>query len=128
FAFTRPDLAEAAAWIGEHGGVAYLAHPTWTGATRLELPDGVAGIEVYNAGCELEVARGHSSVQWDDVLETGRLCLAIAADDSHHPGFDSDLAWVWARVREPTQAAVLDALATGYVYWSTGPGMHDVSG
>jgi hypothetical protein len=126
FAFSRPDLPAAAAWIGEHGGVAYLAHPTWTGAARLELPDGVAGIEVYNAGCDLEVARGYSSVQWDDVLETGRLCFAIAADDSHHPGFDSDLAWVWARVRERTQAAVLDALATGSFYSSTGPVIHEV--
>jgi len=126
FARTRPDFAAAAAWIGAQGGVTYLAHPNWTGASRLELPDGVAGIEVYNAGCELEVGRGLSSVHWDDVLETGRLCFGIAADDSHHPGFDSDYAWVWARAPERSQPAVLEALATGCFYSSTGPVIHVV--
>jgi predicted metal-dependent phosphoesterase TrpH len=123
---TRPDLAAAAGWIGEHGGVAYLAHPYWTGAlaSELDLPDAVAGLEVYNAGCELETARGLSSVHWDEVLEAGRLCFGIAADDSHHPGFDSDLAWVWVRVSERSQRAALEALAAGCFYSSTGPVIH----
>jgi hypothetical protein len=123
---TRPDWAAAAAWIEEQGGVAYLAHPYWTGApaSELDLPAGVEGLEVYNAGCELEVGRGLSSVHWDEVLESGRLCFGIAADDSHHPGFDSDLAWVWLRVSERSQRAVLDALATGSFYSSTGPLIH----
>ena len=127
FARTRPDLAAAAAWIDKQGGVAYLAHPYWTGApaSGLDLPAGVRGLEVYNAGCELEVGRGLSSVHWDEVLETGRLCFGIAADDSHHPGFDSDLAWVWLRVAERSQRAVLDALATGCFYSSTGPLIHE---
>ena len=126
-AYERPDLAAAVAWIRGHGGVAYLAHPNWTGASmgELELPDELAGIEVYNAGCELEVARGVSSVHWDEVLETGRLCFGIAADDSHRPGFDSDLAWVWLRAAEPTQTAVLAGLSTGCFYSSTGPLIHD---
>jgi hypothetical protein len=127
FARTRPDLTAGAAWIREHGGVAYLAHPYWTGAltTELELPEGVAGLEVYNAGCELEVARGLSSVHWDSVLESGRLCFGIAADDSHHPGFDSDLAWTWVRASERSQQAVLDALDNGCFYSSTGPVIYD---
>jgi len=118
----RQDLAAAVAWVRAHGGVAYLAHPYWTGATPgLELPEGIAGIEVYNAGCELEVARGLSSVHWDEILEAGRLCFGIAADDSHHPGFDSDLAWVWVRAAGRSRAAVLDALDSGCFYSSTGP-------
>jgi hypothetical protein len=123
FVRTRPDLAEAAAWVGEHAGVAYLAHPYWTGtpASGLSLGDGVAGLEVYNAGCELEVGRGLSTVHWDDLLERGCHCLGIAADDSHHADFDSGFAWVWVRVAERSQAAVLDALATGSFYSSTGP-------
>src|SRR5439155_24177135 len=49
FVRTGPDLAAAAAWVGEHGGVAYLAHPYWSGApaSGLSLCDGVAGLEVY---------------------------------------------------------------------------------
>jgi len=128
FVRTRPDLAEAAAWVGEHGGVAYLAHPYWTGvgSDRLSLADGVAGIEVYNAGCELEAGRGLSTVHWDALLERGSRCFAIAADDSHHGESDSRFAWVWARVEERSADAVLKALATGSFYSSTGPKVHEV--
>ena len=72
----RRDLAETAEWIVGAGGVAYLAHPYWTGvrAGGFELPASVAGIEVFNAGCELEVGRGLSSVHWDELLQDGRLC------------------------------------------------------
>jgi hypothetical protein len=122
------DLAMTADWVEAHGGVAYLAHPYWTGVTpgTLELPQNVAGIEVFNAGCELEVGRGLSAVHWDELLETGRMCPAIAADDSHHPGFDSDLAWAWVRVPERSHEAVLRALAAGTFYSSTGPRLLDV--
>jgi hypothetical protein len=119
----RLDLAAAAAWVGEHGGVAYLAHPYWTGiaANGLALCDGVAGLEVYNAGCELEVGRGLSTVHWDALLERGRRCFGLVTDDSHHAERDSGFAWAWVRVSERSQAAVLDALASGSFYGSTGP-------
>jgi len=116
------DLERTARWIEEHGGVAYLAHPYWTGIVPagFELPPNVQGIEVYNAGCELEVGRGLSSVHWDELIEAGGRCFAIAADDSHHPGFDSDLAWSWLR-SERTREGVLDALREGRFYSSSGP-------
>jgi hypothetical protein len=119
----RADLAGTAAWIRACGGVAYLAHPYWSGlaAGALELPADVAGVEVYNAGCELEVGRGLSGVHWDGLLDAGTRCLAIATDDSHHPGFDSDLAWVWLRAGERSADAVLEALARGTFYSSAGP-------
>jgi hypothetical protein len=122
------SLEETGAWIREHGGIAYLAHPYWTGATpgTLELPDSVVGIEVFNAGCELEVGRGLSAVHWDELLEAGRLCPAIAADDSHHPGFDSDLACTWVRAADRSADRVLAALETGAFYSSAGPLLHDV--
>jgi hypothetical protein len=122
-----PELDEVGTWIVDRGGVAYLAHPYWTGVTpgTLELPPSVTGIEVFNAGCELEVGRGLSAVHWDELLEAGRLCPAIAADDSHHPGFDSDHAWTWVRA-ERTREAVLEALAAGFLYGSAGPLLHDV--
>lgn len=122
----HPDLAATAAWIEAHGGVAYLAHPYWTGAVpgSLELPPAVAGIEVYNAGCELEVGRGLAAVHWDELLEADARCLAIATDDSHHPGFDSDLAWVWLRAEERSAEAVLAALRGGAFYSSAGPRVH----
>ena len=123
-----PSLDEVADWIRAHGGVAYLAHPYWTGVVpgSLELPASITGIEVYNAGCELEIGRGLSSVHWDAWLEGGRLCPAIATDDTHHPGFDSGFSWTWVRAAERTAKAVLAALAAGRCYGSCGPELHDV--
>lgn len=123
------DLERTAEFIQAHGGVAYLAHPYWTGATpgTLELPESVAGIEVWNAGCELEVGRGLSSVHWDELLDAGRRCFALATDDSHHPGFDSDRGWTWIRATERTPEAVLAALSSGSFYGSSGPLLHDVA-
>lgn len=128
FVRTRPDLAAAATWVAEHAGVAYLAHPYWTGvaASGFSLGEDVAGLEVYNGGCELETGRGHSTVHWDDLLERGEHCHGIASDDSHHAELDSRVAWVWARVRERSQAAVLAALASGSFYSSAGPVLHEL--
>ncbi len=123
------DLSFTGDWIAAHGGVAYLAHPYWTGVTpgSLELPPSVAGIEVYNAGCELEVGRGLSAVHWDELAESGTLCPALAADDSHHPGFDSGFAWTWVRAAERSAEAVLAALRAGTLYASAGPEIHEVT-
>lgn len=123
-----PTLEETGTWIVEHGGLAFLAHPYWTGVTpgTLELPDTVLGIEIYNAGCELEVGRGLSAVHWDELLESGRMCTALATDDSHHPGFDSGFAWTWVRAVERTREAVLAALAEDCFYGSAGPVLEDV--
>lgn len=122
------DLERTADWIEAHGGVAYLAHPYWTGVVPggFSLPTNVRGIEVYNGGCELEVGRGLASVHWDELLESGTRCLAIATDDSHHAGLDSDLGWTWVRTTERSREAVLAALRQGRFYSSTGPIVRDI--
>jgi predicted metal-dependent phosphoesterase TrpH len=118
-----PGLEETVAWVNENGGVAFLAHPYWSGLSTADVVGcaGLAGLEVYNAGCELEVGRGLASLHWDEVLERRRPCLGIATDDSHHPAYDSSLAWVWARCAERSAESVLDALRHGSFYSSTGP-------
>ena len=117
---------EVVRWINDAGGVAYLAHTYWSGLRTDQFEDceGLVGIEVYNAGCQLEVGRGEASIHWDEALERGRLLYALATDDSHHPGYDSDLAWVWARCAERSQEAVLAALREGLFYGSNGPLIH----
>ena len=47
--------------------------------------------------------------------------FGISADYSHHAERDSGFAWVWTCVVERSAAAVLDALASGRFYSSTGP-------
>ena len=103
--------------------------PTGRASTpgALELPENVAGIEVWNAGCELEVGRGLSSVHWDELLETGRRCFGLVTDDSHHPGFDSGHGWTWLRAPERTRrGGARRRLAAGSFYGSSGPLLHDV--
>jgi hypothetical protein len=125
-----PSLAETVSWIQGAGGVPYLAHPYWSGLRTDEFAgcEGLLGLEVYNAGCELEVGRGLAGVHWDDVLEAdGRVWFGIATDDSHHPGFDSSLAWTWLKTPDRTLEAVLEALRVGAFYCSTGPVIEELT-
>ena len=122
-------LADVVAWIAENGGLPYLAHTYWSGlrTEQWETCEGLLGIEVWNSGCELEIARGDSTIHWDEALERGRGFFALATDDSHHPGYDSGFAWTMVRAAEKTQEAVLEALRVGSFYGSTGPAIHSVS-
>ena len=106
-----------------NAGVPYIAHTYWSGlrAEDFEACEGLLGLEVYNAGCELEIGRGFAGMHWDDVLDRRRPFFGIAVDDSHHPGFDSSFGWVWARCAERSEAAVLEALRRGSFYSSMGP-------
>jgi len=122
-------LAEVVSWIDANGGVPYLAHTYWSGlrTEQWETCPGLLGIEVWNSGCELEIGRGDSTIHWDEALERGRGFFALAADDSHHPAFDSGFAWTMARAAEKTQEAVLAALRAGTFYGSTGPAIDSVA-
>jgi len=123
------SLEETVEVVHEQGGVPYLAHTYWSGLRpeQFEGCRGLVGIEVWNAGCELEVGRGDASLHWDETLERGSRLYAIAADDSHHPGYDSALAWVWARCQERSRPAVLEALREGRFYSSTGPVIRELT-
>jgi hypothetical protein len=118
-----PALDETVRWVLDNGGMPFLAHPYWSGLRTqdFEACEGLLGLEVYNAGCELEVGRGRAGIHWDDALEAGRLFFGIATDDSHYPAYDSAYAWVTARCRERSVEAVLDALRRGAFYSSSGP-------
>jgi hypothetical protein len=121
-------LPRVVAWINDNGGVPFLAHTYWSGLRTSDWEGcaGLVGIEVWNAGCELEIGRGDSSTHWDEALEAGYALSALATDDSHHPGFDSGFAWTMVRAAERSQAAVLDALRRGSFYGSCGPAIHGV--
>lgn len=123
-----PSLRATVDWILDNGGLPFLAHPYWSGLRVDEFAGcaGLRGIEVYNAGCELETGRGVSASHWDEALEAGAQLLALATDDSHLPGYDSGFGSVWVRAGERTQESVLDALGRGRFYSTTGPRLEDV--
>ena len=116
----------------EQGGQVWLAHPYWSSVNILRdtLPlSGFAGIEVFNSTCRRH-GRGESGPHWDDWMALeNRLYPCLGNDDSHQAQearHDTYLGWTMARVRERTPAAVLQALASGASYASTGPAIHSI--
>jgi predicted metal-dependent phosphoesterase TrpH len=123
------SLATLAAAVQAQGGVAVVAHPWWSGLLPEELGDlaGVAAIEVYNAGCEIEQGRGNSAQYWDALLARGVRVNALATDDHHLPGFNAFHAWTMVKARERSVGAVLEALREGAFYSSCGPAILNIT-
>lgn len=116
-------LAEAAKTVRAMGGLPYLAHPVWSGL-RTDEVDGIeacAGVEIFNASCEIEQGRGHNDAHADIWLSMGHRLHLIATDDTHYPGYDAFRAWVLVHAAEKTREAVLESLADGRFYSTCGP-------
>jgi hypothetical protein len=116
-------LAEAAAAVRQVGGLPYVAHPVWSGL-RTDEVDGIescAGVEIYNASCEVEQDRAHADAHTDVWLSMGHRLHLIATDDTHYPGFDSFRGWTMVHARDRTREAFLAALAAGRSYATSGP-------
>lgn len=120
------DVIEA---LRRVGAVVFVAHPYWSGLVLGDLLplDGAAGIEVYNANTEVDIAKGHSGVHWDDCLSRGRPLLGVANDDTHWRLLDYGQAWTMLRVETLTPEAVVRGLASGAFYASTGVVLEDVT-
>ncbi|MFH0966047.1 MAG: CehA/McbA family metallohydrolase [Planctomycetota bacterium] len=124
--------------IRAQGGIAYLPHPrgfdpaTCGHLLRDEgLLNGIFGIEIYNASMELAFGKGEACQVWDEVLEMGRVVHGVAADDAHwhfneHRPHDVARAFVMVRAKELSAEGVVDALAGGRFYSSTGLVIEDV--
>ena len=129
-----PSVPEAIAWARQHQGEAFIAHPYWSGLVAADLLrwEGHLGVEVFNTGCHFEIAKGYSSVHWDDLLGRGRRLWGFAVDDSHHwlsknHPVDTAKAWVMIKAPELTREAVLASLRQGLFYSSWGPEIHELT-
>jgi len=123
----EPKVDQAIAWIRKHGGEAVLAHPYWSGLTYADLIkwEGHIGVEVFNTVCEGMVAKGHSSVQWDDLLSRGKLLWGLAVDDCHRA---AGIGYASVMVKAPRlrRDAIMQALRTGNFYSTNGPTIESV--
>ena len=121
----RIDVNDGIERVRQAGGEAVLAHPYWSGLTVNQLlpVQGHIAIEVYNATCTKH-GKGFSSVQWDELLDAGRLVSAVACDDTHR-GRDIFMGWTMVKAQELTPAAVLESLRSGQFYASCGPVIDD---
>jgi hypothetical protein len=127
-AMERERAQNVVDFIREDGGEVFIAHPYWSGLMAPEIAElaGCFAVEVYNTGCDLEILRGFSMVQWDDLLHTGHPVGAVAVDDGHHSAVDHGLAWTMIRAEELSAEAVMDALRKGRYYSSIGPEIKDI--
>lgn len=123
------SLDETAAAIRACGGLAFVAHPVWTGILPEEVGDmaGVTGIEIFNGNVEAEMGRGHADAHWDLWLAMGRRLGGIATDDMHAPGAHAFRAWTMVRAAERSREAVLAALTAGRYYATTGPRIEELT-
>jgi len=106
-----------------------LAHPYWSnlsGHDVLRLSD-CSGVEVYNTGCEVEIARGFAEYPWDYALSGGAGLLGFAVDDAHRCTDDSGGGWVMVKATQATPAAIVSSLRAGLFYSSMGPEILEVS-
>lgn len=124
------SLQETIERLRAAGGLVVLAHPYWSSQRSGDLLDmeGCLGLEVYNGGCEVDNAKGLSTVHWDDLLAAGRRLWGLAVDDAHwrNSDYDAGLGWVWVKAAELSEAAILDALERGSFYASSGPEIHNL--
>ncbi|MGA1198215.1 MAG: PHP domain-containing protein [Candidatus Latescibacterota bacterium] len=116
----------------KQGGSVWLAHPHWSSVNILRdtLPlNGLAGIEVFNTTCRC-MGRGESSVHWDNWMElSGQILPAMANDDAHAAEAtkrDTYHGWTMVRVKNRTAKAIVNALATGASYSSSGPEIRNI--
>ena len=119
--------------IHDAGGIAQLNHPNFRWAfdhTHIQQVRGADLLEVYNGHPQVNLygAEGKFSNEeiWDAVLSAGTVIFGTATDDSHryydhHPGMSNPgRGWVVVRASELTVDAIVDGLATGEFYSSTG--------
>jgi hypothetical protein len=117
------SLRETIDAISAAGGIAFVAHPVWSGL-RTDEVDGIelaAGIEIFNSSCDVEQDRAHADAHWDLWLSMGLRLGGIATDDLHYPGYEAFRGWTMVHARERSREAVLEALASGRYFATTGP-------
>ena len=113
--------------VRQAGGEVIVAHPYWYShnINHLLHLNGFIGIEVFNTTCCFN-GKGYSSVQWDDLLDAGRVVPAVAVDDVHNTDRrDIFGGWTMIRAGELTANAVMTAIRTGCYYASCGPIIED---
>lgn len=119
--------------IIQAGGIASINHPNYTWAFDHEAIRQVTGaslLEVFNAHPAVNTfgAPGKFSCEqiWDGVLSAGKAIFGVATDDSHNfrdflPGLSNPgRGWVMVQAEELSTEAIVEALASGRFYASSG--------
>lgn len=112
--------------IREAGGIAILAHPTWSvtdPACVMELKN-LSGVEIYNTISDIPFgngARADASVYFDLWATKGFAYPAMAADDSHEYHGEQTTSYIMVNAKGLTKQDIFAAIAEGSFYASQGP-------
>jgi hypothetical protein len=119
--------------IVEAGGIASINHPNYKWSYDHEAISQVSGaslLEIFNGHPFANLYGGpgrHSSEEiWDKVLSEGKPIFGVATDDSHNykdfsPSHSNPgRGWVMVQSTALNKESILEALATGNFYASTG--------
>lgn len=124
------DVQATVREVCTRGGLAFFAHPYWTGQRPSEMAPirGLAGLEVYNAVCEEMQGLGYARVHWDELLGRGRRLLGLAVDDVHWRAEHNaqGKGFVMVKAERLEEGCLLESLAKGQFYASTGPRLEDL--
>ena len=128
-----PTLQANVNAILDAGGIASVNHPNYLWSFDHEALSRVSGaslLEVFNGHPATNAygAPGKASYEeiWDGVLSRGKVMFGVATDDSHnyndfHPSLGNPgRGWVVVRAAELTAEAIVEGLASGDFYSSTG--------
>jgi len=106
-------------------GSAIVNHPNWQQAfdhcpiASLKAWNGYIGIEIFNGVIGFLEGSPYATNKWDILLSSGRRVWGFANDDSHAEGHDG-LGWNVTYAQDRTPDAIVEALAAGCFYPSTG--------
>ena len=122
------------------GGIAQLNHPNYEWAfnhEHISQVEGASLLEIHNAHPAVNSfgAPGKPSTEeiWDRVLSAGRVIYGTATDDSHNyhdytpDASNPGRAWVVVKAQELTVDAIVEGLANGDFYSSTGVALSELS-
>ena len=136
---TVPTIQANVDAIVSAGGIASLDHPNYLWSfdhEHIKQVTGASLLEVYNGHpvANIHGAPGKASYEeiWDGVLSAGRAIFGVATDDSHnykdfHPGMaNPGRGWVVVRAEELVSEAIVEGLAAGNFYASTGVELADL--
>jgi len=123
---THADRQRVIDDVGTNGGFVIFNHPNWQARFShcpqdlMDQCQGYMGLEIYNGVISRLDGSPYATNRWDLLLSAGRRVWGFANDDSHAAVGDVGLGWNVVYVEDETPQGVVDALARGRFYASTG--------
>ncbi len=127
------DMIKRAA---DAGFVAQYNHPRWSWQVASDFTPlkGCKLFEVFNTGCEKEMANGYGNYEYEIMLKAGEPVLPSATDDNHNvcgdpasPFDDSFGGWDMMYMDKLEYGEFFKAVEQGAMYASTGPAFKELS-